>query len=95
MAGQHNAMTAAATDDTILVSPGVYKPFAIGLTKTLTVKSLVEGAKYTFDAGGNTINRVIELAVGVGLTLEDAELRNNKQEYGNQSGIWPTAEHTS
>src|SRR5262249_60878566 len=70
--GPITAILAAAPNDTILVSPGVYASFALTFPRTVTVKSSVPGTRFTFDVGGNLQLRCIELADGVGLTLEDA-----------------------
>jgi len=87
--GPSQAMMAAQTGDTVLVNPATYSNFAITLPRTITVKSAVAGQKYTFDVGGAP-NRCIELAYGVGGTFEDFEICNNKTEWGNAAGFWPT-----
>lgn len=88
----HEAIYAAANGDTLLITPTVYNNWAATLTKNLTFRSSVPGQRYVFDVGGvsHGQNRCIELSTGIGLTLEDAELRNNKQEYSNAAGIWPS-----
>jgi hypothetical protein len=87
--GPQQAMMAAQIGDVVLVNPTVYMNFAITLPQTITIASAAPFQKYTFDVGGSP-NRCIELALNVGLTLEDAELCNNKVEWANAGGIWPT-----
>lgn len=87
--GPQAAIAAAQTGDIIEVVPEVYTGFACNVPRSITLRSSAVGEKFVLDIG-NGQYRGLELGVGVNLTLEDCELRNNKQEYSNAAGIWPT-----
>lgn len=86
--GPWDAMMAAQINDTVLVNPTVYKPFAITLPRTINVKSADATKKYTLDVGGAP-NRCFDLSIGVGGVFEDGIICNNKVEWANAAGFWP------
>lgn len=85
------AIAAAQSGNTILVVPGVYNTINTLVTKPLTIKSTILGARWIIDGAGIFGYQSYLLAVDNGVSgavvLEDIGLINNKYQDGRNSGF--------
>lgn len=88
--GPAQAIAEAAAGDEILVLPGRYLSTALGIEKSLVIKSSVPGSRAIFDANGGNFACIYAGGNGSRITLEDIGLTGNLIEWGNFAGVWTT-----